>query len=86
MLSRVRRAFFPFHRRVGGVAEAAYLLVSGVAGLATFVACMSYTVSKYGWLFGIGIGWIPSLFIAAIASYLWPLVAVAALVLYLRAG
>lgn len=44
---------------------------------------MTYMVMHFGWVYGIAIGWLPSLFFAAVASYLWPALGAAALVMSL---
>ena len=50
-----------------------------------FVGCWIYCMASYGFLIGVGIGWLPSIITAAIVSLFWPLIvlAVAALVAYL---
>jgi hypothetical protein len=37
-----------------------------------FVGCWIYCIATYGFLFGVGLGWLPSLIVAYIASLLWP--------------
>lgn len=59
--------------RIGGFITAAI----------AFIACWIYAVISWGLLLGIGLGWIPSLFIGAIAGFIWPLLA---LVLVLGIG
>jgi hypothetical protein len=51
--------------------EAGYAITAFI----TFVACWIYAVAKYGFLIGVGLGWIPSLIVAAIAGAIWPLLA-----------
>jgi hypothetical protein len=49
----------------------------GIVGFCTFWGCWIYAIATYGWFLGLGVGWIPSLFIAYIfgllAGVLWPL-------------
>lgn len=51
--------------------------VGYVVGLVTFIGCWIYAVFTYGWFLGVGLGWLPSIVIAIIAAYLWPLLLVA---------
>jgi hypothetical protein len=44
---------------------------------------MTYMVIHFGWVHGIAIGWLPSLFFAAVASGLWPALGAAGLVMSL---
>lgn len=50
---------------------------AGVAlvGIPTFFGCWAYAVYEYGWFLGLGLGWLPSIFIALAAGFLWPLLA-----------
>ena len=50
-------------------------------GMITFVACWIYAIAKYGWFLGIGLGWFPSLVIARIAAWLWPLTIIGGVIL-----
>lgn len=79
----MRALTFPHRRRLADFAHRAHLVASGLVGIATFVACMTYMVMHFGWVYGIAIGWLPSLFFAAVASYLWPALGAAALVMSL---
>jgi hypothetical protein len=45
-----------------------------------FIGCWIYCIASYGFLLGVGLGWLPSGIVAAVVSFLWPLV-LAALVL-----
>jgi hypothetical protein len=38
-----------------------------------FVGCWIYCVAEYGFLLGVGLGWLPSLIVALVASFFWPL-------------
>ncbi len=46
-----------------------------ITGAITFIACWIYAIVSWGFLLGVGLGWIPSLFIAVIAGFIWPLLA-----------
>lgn len=52
-----------------------YWIGGFVTGVITFIACWIYGVVSWSFLLGVGLGWIPSLFIAAIAGLIWPLLA-----------
>jgi hypothetical protein len=60
----------------------------GIFGAVIFIACWIYCAASYGFLWGVGFGWLPSLILAALVSYLWPLfltvIVVLALALFLR--
>lgn len=43
-----------------------------------FIGCWIYCIASYGFLFGLGLGWLPSLIAAYLTAWLWPL-AVAAI-------
>ena len=52
----------------------------GIAGAAlTFIASWIYCMSAYGFLFGFGLGWLPSAILAVLVGfalrYLWPIAA-----------
>ena len=46
----------------------------------TFVICWIYAIAAYGWFLGLGLGWLPSIFIALIAGFLWRLILLALLI------
>lgn len=51
--------------------------VGGLVGLVVFVGSWIYCISTYGFLLGVGLGWLPSAICAVIAGglarFLWPL-------------
>ncbi len=51
-----------------------------ITAVITFISCWIYAIISWGFLLGLGLGWIPSLFIAVIAGFLWPLIAIALIV------
>ncbi|MGH6801868.1 MAG: hypothetical protein ACREC3_00675 [Methyloceanibacter sp.] len=68
--------------------ENSYLKIGGVIGaivaIPTFIGCWIYAISEYGFLLGVGLGWLPSLIVAGIAwgltTLLWgPIAALLAL-------
>lgn len=55
--------------------EIGALITAGVV----FIGCWIYCIATYGFLLGVGLGWLPSWICAAIAACLWPLIAIAVL-------
>jgi len=49
--------------------EESWLAVTG--GIAFFVS-WGYCVAEYGFLLGLGLGWLPSIFVAFLAAIFWP--------------
>jgi hypothetical protein len=56
------------HNPVGTI----YGIVGVILGFITFVACWIYSVQEWGFLLGVGLGWIPSFFVAIIAGFVGP--------------
>lgn len=50
-----------------------YKIFGVIIGVITFFACWIYAAYEWGFLLGVGFGWIPSLFIAIIAGFIGPL-------------
>jgi len=48
-----------------------------------FIGGWIYCIASYGFLFGLGLGWLPSGIMAALVSFLWPIVAVGLVILAL---
>jgi len=40
-----------------------------------FIGCWIYCIAHYGFLWGVGLGWLPSAIVAYVVSLLWPLLA-----------
>lgn len=53
-----------------------------VIGCIVFVISWIYCVMQYGYLFGVGLGWLPSLIVGFISFYVWPLI-VSGIIVYL---
>jgi hypothetical protein len=49
-----------------------YEVVGWIMGLLTFVGCYIYCVATYGFLWGLGFGWLPSIIAACIVRWCWP--------------
>lgn len=56
-----------------------YRLGFGITAFITFVGSWIYCIAEYGFLLGVGLGWLPSIIVAAIAGALWPLIALIAI-------
>jgi len=39
-----------------------------------FIGCWIYCIAAYGFLLGVGLGWLPSLIAAGVIALAWPLV------------
>lgn len=44
--------------------------------LILFIGFWIYAISEYGFLLGVGIGWLPSIIAASILAFLWPVAAI----------
>ncbi len=51
-----------------------YEKITTLVATIVFVGSWIYCVSAYGYLFGVGLGWLPSLIVAGLAALLWPLI------------
>ena len=47
-----------------------------ITGVIVFIGSWIYCIAEYGFLFGVGLGWLPSIIVAVIAGALWPLIAI----------
>jgi len=56
-----------------------------ITAIIVFIGSWIYCIAAYGFLLGVGLGWLPSAIVAAIAGALWPLIvaAIGALILLL---
>ena len=52
-----------------------------ITALLVFVCSWIYCIATYGFLLGVGLGWLPSAIVAVIAGFLWPLLAIVAIVI-----
>jgi hypothetical protein len=63
------------------IAHLTYVIGALITGFIVFIASWIYCIATYGFLFGVGLGWLPSLIVAYIAGLLWPLLVIAVLLL-----
>ena len=47
-----------------------------ITGIITFIISWIYCIYEYGFLVGVGLGWIPSLIVSVIVGLLWPVIAI----------
>ena len=67
MAKRRARAYMRSSRYATGA-----IVVGGI----TFVASWIYCVITYGFLLGVGLGWLPSIITAIIAGAIWPVLVI----------
>ena len=58
-----------------------YLIGYTITAIITFVICYLYCIATYGFLLGLGLGWLPSGIVARIVGFLWPIIALLLLAL-----
>lgn len=57
--------------------DQAYRIGAVITGLITFLVAYVYCMAEYGLLLGVGFGWVPSIIVAVVAAFAWPLIALA---------
>lgn len=61
-----------------------YRIVGMITGAITFFISYIYCIAEYGFLLGVGLGWLPSFIVAFVAGLLWPVIALCiGVILYL---
>jgi hypothetical protein len=71
-----------------GVYMGGALIIGFISAFITFLACWFHAVEEWGFLLGVGLGWLPSFFVAIIFGFIlgaiWPLIVIGiAWVIYL---
>lgn len=46
-----------------------------IVGVPTFIGTWIWCIVEYGFLLGVGLGWLPSAIVAVVVGALWPLIA-----------
>ena len=64
----------------------AYKLGYVITWLIVFIALWVYAVFEYGYLLGVGLGWLPAIIVATLVSFLWPLLLIAVIWLLYKSG
>jgi hypothetical protein len=59
----------------------AYGIGFAITAVITFIVSWIYCIATYGFLLGVGLGWLPSLIVAVIAGVLWPLILLAIIII-----
>lgn len=62
---------------LGETYELGYKITFGIIFVGTWIYC----IASYGFLLGVGLGWLPSLITAAVVSIFWPLIVVGIVIL-----
>ncbi len=57
-----------------------------ITWLLVFGGCWVYCISSYGFLIGVGVGWLPSSIAATVVSFFWPLILIGILWVFLKYG
>lgn len=59
--------------------QAGVVIVGGLTAIVVFVGAWIYCISEYGFLLGVGLGWLPAvitaIIVGALVGFLWPLIA-----------
>jgi hypothetical protein len=61
--------------------DAAYKIGAGITWLLIFAGAWIYCVSAYGFLPGVGLGWLAAGITASVLCWFWPLYVIAAAIL-----
>lgn len=56
------------------MSEDAYKVGAAISWVIVFLGSWAYCVAEYGFLIGVGLGWLPSAIVASIAAILWPVI------------
>ena len=59
-----------------------YRVGFAITWVLVFIGSWVYCIATYGYLFGVGLGWLPSVIVATIAAALWPLLLIGGFWLY----
>lgn len=51
-----------------------YRLGFNITAFIVFIGSWVYCIAEYGFLLGVGLGWLPSIIVAYIAGFLWQLI------------
>ena len=71
----------PMPKQDGLMSDMIYPMGALITGFITFVASWLYCIATYGFLFGVGLGWLPSIIVAYIAGFLWPFILIGIVIL-----
>lgn len=55
------------------------VIVGGLSAIIIFIGAWAYCIATYGFLLGVGLGWLPAvitaIIVGALVGFLWPLIA-----------
>lgn len=51
-----------------------YGMVTVYVGFLTFASVWIGCIATYGFLFGVGLGWLPAIIVAVVVGYCWPVI------------
>jgi hypothetical protein len=54
-----------------------YVTIGWLFAVPTFIGSWIYCIAAYGFLLGVGLGWLPSAICAVVMVWLWPVAALA---------
>ena len=62
-----------------------YIIGAAITGVLIFIGTWIYCIVSYGFLLGVGLGWLPALITAGVLCWFWPLyvLGIVALVIFL---
>lgn len=61
-----------------------YGIISAIIAFVVFIGSWIYCINKYGYLFGVGLGWLPSMIVATLAYWLWlPALIIVGIILFI---
>ncbi|MCL9685716.1 hypothetical protein, partial [Legionella maioricensis] len=63
-----------------------YHFISLIVGVVTFITAYIHFISTYGFLLGVGLGWIPALICGVTFAYIWPGILFILLILWAGSG
>lgn len=58
-----------------------YMGIGMLFAIPAFIISYIYCIAIYGFLFGVGLGWLPSFIVAFVVLWLWPFIAIALAIL-----
>lgn len=63
------------------MSDSGYWVGYVITWVITFIGCWIYAIVSYGFLLGVGLGWLPSAIVATLLSFLWPILVLGVAVL-----
>lgn len=57
--------------------QGSYEIIAKIVAVPVFIGVWIYCIFAYGFLLGVGLGWLPAMIVAVIAGFLWPIILLA---------